>query len=137
MLWPWLDKRRHEPVDPAQVRLGLVGVGFGFFILVIAIRTPPIPASKIVLGFRWRLTYLVHTMAELCLSPIGLSMVTKLAAPKEIGMAMGGWFLSIATANYVAGLHRRHRVRRRRAWRIGQFAVAVCRHLQPAVVASA
>jgi POT family proton-dependent oligopeptide transporter len=43
-------------------------------------------------------------MGELCLSPIGLSMVTKLAKPSEVGLAMGGWFLSIAGANYVAGL---------------------------------
>ena len=48
--------------------------------------------------------YLLHTTGELCLSPIGLSMVTKLAAEKETGMAMGGWFLSIAMAQYVAGL---------------------------------
>ena len=49
------------------------------------------------------LTYLIHTMGELCLSPIGLAMVTKLARPQETGLAMGGWFLSIAMANYVAG----------------------------------
>ena len=49
-------------------------------------------------------TYLIHTMGELCLSPIGLSMVTKLAAEKETGMAMGGWFLSIAMGQYVAGI---------------------------------
>ena len=42
-------------------------------------------------------------MGELCLSPIGLAMVTKLAMPKETGLAMGGWFLSIAMANFVAG----------------------------------
>jgi POT family proton-dependent oligopeptide transporter len=50
------------------------------------------------------LCYLLHTTGELCLSPIGLSMVTKLAAEKETGMAMGGWFLSIAMAQYVAGI---------------------------------
>ena len=49
------------------------------------------------------LTYLIHTMGELCLSPIGLAMVTKLARPHETGLAMGGWFLSIAMANFVAG----------------------------------
>ena len=51
-----------------------------------------------------QLTYLIHIVGELCLSPIGLAMVTKLALPKETGLAMGGWFLSIAMANYVAGL---------------------------------
>jgi POT family proton-dependent oligopeptide transporter len=61
------------------------------------------PGEKIawtILG----LTYLIHTVAELCLSPIGLSMVTKLAKPKEVGLAMGGWFLSTAMANYFAGV---------------------------------
>ena len=50
------------------------------------------------------MTYLLHTTGELCLSPIGLSMVTKLADEKEVGLAMGGWFLSIAMAQYVAGI---------------------------------
>jgi len=50
------------------------------------------------------MTYFLHTTGELCLSPIGLSMVTKLADEKEVGLAMGGWFLSIAMAQYVAGL---------------------------------
>jgi POT family proton-dependent oligopeptide transporter len=47
--------------------------------------------------------YFIHTAAELCLSPIGLSMVTKLAAPKNVGLSMGGWFLATAVANYLAG----------------------------------
>jgi POT family proton-dependent oligopeptide transporter len=47
---------------------------------------------------------LLHTTGELCVSPIGLSMVTKLADEKETGLAMGGWFLSIAMAQYVAGI---------------------------------
>src|SRR5690606_19865378 len=49
------------------------------------------------------LAYLINTMGELCLSPIGLSMVTKLAAPKETGMAMGAWFLCTAIGNSAAG----------------------------------
>jgi POT family proton-dependent oligopeptide transporter len=102
MLWPWLDKRSMNPSIPRKFAVALVGVGFGFFILVMAINATA-PGEKMFWGFLG-LTYLVHTMAELCLSPIGLSMVTKLAAPKEVGMAMGGWFLSIATANYAAGL---------------------------------
>ena len=50
------------------------------------------------------LLYLLHTTGELCLSPVGLSMVTKLAPPKMTGLIMGAWFLSIACANFVAGL---------------------------------
>jgi POT family proton-dependent oligopeptide transporter len=102
MLWPWLDKRRLNPSIPMKFALALIGVGLGFLILVMAIRATA-PGEKLawtVLG----LTYLIHTVAELCLSPIGLSMVTKLAKPKEVGLAMGGWFLSTALANYFAGI---------------------------------
>ena len=49
------------------------------------------------------LVYVFNTLGELCLSPIGLSMVSKLAAPKETGMAMGAWFLCSAMGNWVAG----------------------------------
>ena len=102
MLWPWLDKKNINPSIPRKFAVALIGVGFGFFILVMAIKSTS-EGSKLFWGILG-LTYLIHTMAELCLSPIGLSMVTKLAAPKEVGMAMGGWFLSIAMANYVAGV---------------------------------
>jgi POT family proton-dependent oligopeptide transporter len=47
--------------------------------------------------------YLIHTTGELCLSPVGLSMVTKLAPEKMVGMVMGSWFISIAIGNYLAG----------------------------------
>jgi proton-dependent oligopeptide transporter, POT family len=102
VLWPWLESRNVNPSIPRKFAIALITVGFGFFVLVLAIRATA-PGEKIawtILG----LTYLIHTMAELCLSPIGLSMVTKLATPKEVGLAMGGWFLSTAMANYVAGL---------------------------------
>ena len=49
------------------------------------------------------LVYLINTMGELCLSPIGLSMVSKLAAPRDAGMAMGAWFLCTAIGNFAAG----------------------------------
>jgi POT family proton-dependent oligopeptide transporter len=100
-LWPWLDKRSLNPSIPMKFAFALIGVGLGFLILVMAIRASN-PGEKIgwiALG----VCYLIHTVAELCLSPIGLSMVTKLAKPKEVGLAMGGWFLSTALANYVAG----------------------------------
>jgi POT family proton-dependent oligopeptide transporter len=102
-LWPILDKKGMNPSIPRKFALGLVGVAVGFYILVFAIENMAAENGKI--SWVWlALCYLVHTMGELCLSPIGLSMVTKLARPKEVGLAMGGWFLSIAMANYVAGL---------------------------------
>ena len=50
------------------------------------------------------LLYLVHTIGELCISPVGLSMVTKLAPPRMTGLVMGAWFLSISCANFLAGV---------------------------------
>jgi POT family proton-dependent oligopeptide transporter len=102
VLWPALDRRGANPSIPRKFAIALVGAGLGFLLLVFAIEATPEGAS-VFWGFLV-LTYLVHTMAELCLSPIGLSMVTKLAARHEVGMAMGGWFLSTAMANYFAGL---------------------------------
>jgi len=102
-MWPRLDSKGINPSIPRKFSLGLVGVAVGFYVLVFSIQFMQgadgrVPASMLTL------CYLLHTMGELCLSPIGLSMVTKLARPKEVGLAMGGWFLSIAMANYVAGL---------------------------------
>lgn len=102
-IWPWLDKRNVNPSIPRKFALGLIQVSLGFYVLVFAIANFQ-NAAGLVPWFFLALCYLLHTTGELCLSPIGLSMVTKLAAEKETGMAMGGWFLSIAMAQYVAGL---------------------------------
>ena len=102
-IWPWLDKRKMNPSIPRKFALGLIQVSIGFYILVFAIANFQNAAGMVPWIFL-ALCYLLHTTGELCLSPIGLSMVTKLAAEKETGMAMGGWFLSIAMAQYVAGL---------------------------------
>ncbi|MFO0940929.1 MAG: peptide MFS transporter [Pirellulales bacterium] len=101
LLWPWLDKRSLNPSIPMKFAFALIGVGLGFLILVLTIKSVG-PSGKIawyILG----LTYLFHTISELCLSPIGLSMITKLAKPKEVGLAMGGWFLTTSVGNYLAG----------------------------------
>jgi POT family proton-dependent oligopeptide transporter len=91
-----------NPSIPAKFAIALFCVGLGFYVLVWAIKgtAPNAKVAWTILG----ITYLIHTVAELCLSPIGLSMVTKLAKPSDTGMAMGGWFLSTAMANYFAGL---------------------------------
>jgi POT family proton-dependent oligopeptide transporter len=103
MIWPWLDKRNINPSIPRKFALGLIQVALGFLVLVWAINNFQ-NAAGLVPWIFLALCYLLHTTGELCLSPIGLSMVTKLAAEKETGMAMGGWFLSIAMAQYVAGI---------------------------------
>jgi len=102
-IWPWLEKRNINPSIPRKFALGLIQVALGFYILVFAIANFQ-NAAGLVPWFFLAFCYLLHTTGELCLSPIGLSMVTKLAAEKETGMAMGGWFLSIAMAQYVAGI---------------------------------
>jgi POT family proton-dependent oligopeptide transporter len=103
MLWPVLDKKGINPSIPRKFALGLLQVGLGFGVLIWAIANFQ-NAAGLVPWIFLGLCYLLHTTGELCLSPIGLSMVTKLAAPKEVGLAMGGWFLSIAMAQYVAGI---------------------------------
>jgi len=101
-LWPRLEKMNMNPSIPRKFALALIGLALGFAVLVFAIKTMLDADGKI--PWIWLgLLYLIHTMAELCLSPIGLSMVTKLAAPRNVGLSMGGWFLATAVANYLAG----------------------------------
>jgi POT family proton-dependent oligopeptide transporter len=102
MLWPALERRGVNPSIPRKFAIALIGAGLGFLVLATAINATP-DGAKVFWVFLG-LTYMLHTMSELCLSPIGLSMVTKLAASREVGLAMGGWFLSTAMANYLAGL---------------------------------
>jgi POT family proton-dependent oligopeptide transporter len=102
MLWPALERRGVNPSIPRKFAIALIGAGLGFLVLATAINATP-DGAKVFWVFLG-LTYMLHTMSELCLSPIGLSMVTKLAATREVGLAMGGWFLSTAMANYLAGL---------------------------------
>ncbi|HSM69868.1 MAG TPA: oligopeptide:H+ symporter, partial [Xanthomonadales bacterium] len=102
-LWPKLEKMGVNPSIPRKFALGLIQVALGFYLLVWAISNMQ-NAAGLVPWIFLALCYLLHTTGELCLSPIGLSMVTKLADEHEVGLAMGGWFLSIAMAQYVAGL---------------------------------
>jgi POT family proton-dependent oligopeptide transporter len=101
-LWPALDNKNINPSIPRKFAIGLAGVAVGFYLLVFAIRN--FVGDDGYLSWIWlTLMYMIHTMGELCLSPIGLAMITKLARPEETGLAMGGWFLSIAVALYLAG----------------------------------
>lgn len=102
MLWPWLSRRNLNPSIPKKFALGLIGLAAGYGALAAVIALVPATANSVPW---WSLValYALHTMGELCLSPIGLSMVTKLSRPTDVGVAMGGWFLSIATGNFLAG----------------------------------
>ena len=102
MLWPKLDKMSMNPSIPRKFAIALIGLAAGFALLVFALKNFLDADNKIAWCWLAGL-YFIHTASELCLSPIGLSMVTKLAAPKNVGLSMGGWFLATAVANFVAG----------------------------------
>ncbi|UAJ11292.1 peptide MFS transporter [Glacieibacterium megasporae] len=101
-LWVTLAKRGIEPGIPVKFGVALIGVGAGFLLLVFGTKFAG-PDFKV--GIWWLAgLYLVHSLAELCISPVGLSMITKLSIARIVGMMMGVWFLSISCAQYVAGV---------------------------------
>ena len=100
MLWTWLAKRDIEPSTPLKFGLGILQVGIGFCALVFGAQFPN-EAGQI--GMIWLvLAYLLHTTGELCLSPVGLSAVTKLSNGNVVGVSMGTWFLATALSETVA-----------------------------------
>jgi|APCry1669189534_1035231.scaffolds.fasta_scaffold19083_2 POT family proton-dependent oligopeptide transporter len=102
-LWITLGKRHLDPSAPLKFGFGLILLGLGFAVLILASQLIISTGGKV--GPQWLLlTYLLHTVGELCLSPIGLSNVTKLAPPRFAGQMMGTWFLGAAMGNLVAGL---------------------------------
>ncbi len=100
-MWVWLDRRGLEPSSPVKFSLGLLQLGLCFLILWVAATRAGDTGKCSVLWLV--LAYFVITTGELCLSPIGLSMVTKLAPARLVGMFMGVWFLTSAIANVLTG----------------------------------
>lgn len=100
-LWLGLAKRGWEPSIQIKFALALVLVGLGFVVLSLAGST----ANEAFRVSLWWLvlTYFLHSIAELCISPVGLSMITKLSIARIVGMMMGVWFLSISVGEYLAG----------------------------------
>ena len=102
-IWVALGARNLDPSAPAKMGFGLLLLGFGFLIMMWAAELVVSSGGKV--GPTWLLlAYLVHTFGELCLSPVGLSNVTKLSPPKFVGQMMGIWFLGSAIGNLIAGL---------------------------------
>ncbi len=101
-LWIWLAKRKWEPSTPVKFALGLMQVGLGFFVLVWGTQFAG-PDFRVPLVFLV-LLYLLHTTGELFVSPVGLSMVTKLSAARVVGLMMGVWFLSSSLAHILAAM---------------------------------
>ena len=101
--WIWLSmgRKRVEPAAPAKFTLGLLFAGLAFLILVPAARTT-LAGSQVSM---WWLvgTYLLQTLGELCLSPVGLSAMSKLAPERAGGFIMGIWFLAASVGNWLAG----------------------------------
>ncbi|MGH8274368.1 MAG: peptide MFS transporter, partial [Gammaproteobacteria bacterium] len=101
-LWIWLGRRNLDPSTPFKFALGLLFVGFGFLVMTGAAWI--VVAGHKVLPTWLALTYLLHTIGELCLSPVGLSATTKLAPRRYGGRMMGAWFLFLALGELLAGL---------------------------------
>jgi POT family proton-dependent oligopeptide transporter len=100
-LWNALSRRGLEPPIPVKFGLALMGVGAGFLFLVAG---AAFADEGYQVGLAWLAgLYLIHSIAELCISPVGLSMITKLSIARIVGLMMGVWFLSISVAQYVAG----------------------------------
>jgi POT family proton-dependent oligopeptide transporter len=101
-IWTFLGTHGLEPSTPFKFALGLLQLGLGFVALWYGARTAD---TRGMVGVEWLLlAYLLHTTGELCLSPVGLSMITKLSPAHLVSTVMGGWFLTTAIALFLAGM---------------------------------
>ncbi|SHK92092.1 peptide MFS transporter [Chryseobacterium polytrichastri] len=102
LLWIWLNKRKIEPNTIIKFGLGFIFLGLGYYVL-FATKFFATLQGITSLNF-FTIALLVITLGELCLSPIGLSIMTKLSTKNLQGMMMGMWFLASAYGQYVAGI---------------------------------
>ncbi|MCB0699829.1 MAG: peptide MFS transporter [Chitinophagales bacterium] len=102
-LWGFLRKRKAEPSTPAKIALGMLITGLSTLVMVAAVSSISMGDEK---ASSWWLiaSYGVITFGELCLSPMGLSLVSKLSPPRLTALMMGGWFLSTAVGNKLSGM---------------------------------
>jgi POT family proton-dependent oligopeptide transporter len=101
IIWGFLYARKLEPSSPKKMAIGLALVALGYIVIAIAVKGLGVE-DKVSMWWLVSL-YIIHTMGELCLSPIGLSMVSKLAPLRLSSLMMGTWFLANAAANKFAG----------------------------------
>ncbi|NNM61146.1 MAG: hypothetical protein HKM03_03165 [Steroidobacteraceae bacterium] len=102
LLWPWLGRRRWDPSTPRKFGIGLLFVALSYGVVYEAAGAVTAGGGRV----SWLVLaacYLLQTIGELALSPIGYAMVTRLAAPEEASLAMGGWFFGIAMAYQLSG----------------------------------
>ena len=100
--WVWLEKRKSNPSIPMKAGMGLVGLSVGFFVL--AWGSANASPDNLVSPSWLVVTYFLFTVGELCISPIGLSAITKLSPKRRVGQMMGIWFVAAALGNLFAGL---------------------------------
>ncbi len=102
MLWSALGKRGLDPSTPVKMSFGFVFLAIGYLVIAFGVKGVD-PTAKV--SMMWLVSlYLLHTFGELCLSPIGLSAVSKLSPPKFASLMMGVWYLSSSMANKMAGV---------------------------------
>ncbi len=99
--WMWVRLGKREPSSPAKFSIGLLFVGAGFVLMTVAAKLAA--AGQQVSPWWLFFTYLVHTFGELSLSPVGLSVTTKLAPQRVAGLMMGVWFLGISAGEFMGG----------------------------------
>jgi proton-dependent oligopeptide transporter, POT family len=101
--WLWIRLGRHEPSAPAKFAYALLFVGLGFLVVAAAAQLS-LQAGGSKVSVMWLITvYLLHTIGELCLSPVGLSTVTKLAPARLVSSMMGVYFVSLSLGNFIGG----------------------------------
>lgn len=103
LLWVKLEKKKLNPNTPMKFAWGMIFLSVGFVVMAFAYTRSTGGAEIILLSPLWlTMVFMLHTFGELCLSPIGLSMVTKLSPPKLVSTMMGIWFGSTAAGNFIA-----------------------------------
>lgn len=102
VLWVWMNKKRLEPISPVKQAWGLLLIALGYWIIATQVKGLGIDGK---VGIIWMIVlYLLHTWGELCLSPIGLSLVAKLAPKRFASLLMGVWFLGNAGGYVLTGI---------------------------------
>ncbi len=106
--WIWVKMGSRNPSIPRKFGLGLIFNGLAFLLLMFALSSLVDPQSLKIPFWTLFAVYWIQSIGELCLSPIGLSMVTKLAPVRLVGFGMGGWFLSTGIGNNLSGIFASH-----------------------------
>lgn len=108
LAWLWVKMGSANPSIPRKFGLGLIFNSLAFLLLMLALSEFVDPETLKIPFWTLFMVYVIQSIGELCLSPIGLSMTTKLAPARLGGLAMGGWFLSIAIGNNLSGIFAGH-----------------------------